>query len=56
MSFEFDFTRDHLAEIIPGNKQVDEWYAALYEVLPMYEITTEPVSYTHLTLPTILLV
>lgn len=41
MSFEFDFTRDHLAEIIPGNKQVDEWYAALYEVLPMYEITTE---------------
>ena len=41
MSLEFDFTRDHLAEIIPGNKQVDEWYAALYEVLPMYEITTE---------------
>ena len=41
MSFEFDFTRDHLAEIIPGNKQVDEWYAALYEILPMYEITTE---------------
>jgi len=41
MSFEFDFTREHLAEIIPGNKQVEEWYAALYEVLPMYEITTE---------------
>ena len=41
MSFDFDFTEDQLAEIIPGNKQVAEWYAALYEILPMYEITTE---------------
>tara|TARA_Y100001937_G_scaffold20441_1_gene28464 strand:- start:6787 stop:7668 length:882 start_codon:yes stop_codon:yes gene_type:complete len=41
MSFDFTFTREHLAEIIPGNKQVEEWYAALYEVLPMYDITTE---------------
>jgi len=41
MSFDFDFTEGQLAEIIPGNKQVAEWYAALYEILPMYEITTE---------------
>jgi putative chitinase len=41
MSFDFDFTEDHLAEIIHGNKQVGEWYAALHEILPMYGITTE---------------
>ena len=34
-------SQEIIAEIIPGNKQVDEWYAALYEALPMYEITTE---------------
>ena len=41
MSFDFDFTEDQLAEIIPGNKQVGEWYAALYEILPMYDIVSE---------------
>ena len=41
MSFDFDFTEEHLAEIIPGNKQVGEWYAALCELLPKYGITTE---------------
>ena len=41
MSFDFDFTENQLAEIIPGNKQVGEWYAALYEILPMYDIVSE---------------
>tara|TARA_Y100001933_G_scaffold92975_1_gene93744 strand:- start:382 stop:1263 length:882 start_codon:yes stop_codon:yes gene_type:complete len=41
MSFDFNFTKEQLAEIIPGNKQVEEWYAALYEILPMYDIVSE---------------
>ena len=41
MSFDFNFTEEQLAEIIPGNKQVGEWYAALYEILPMYDIVSE---------------
>ena len=41
MSFEFDFTRGHLAEIIPGNKDVDAWFDALEVILPKYGITTE---------------
>jgi len=34
------FTRDHLAAMIPGNTQVDAWYAALADILPKYGITT----------------
>ena len=34
------FTRDHLAALIPGNTQVDAWYAALMEVLPKYGVNT----------------
>ena len=41
MSFKFDFTRGHLAEIIPGNKEVDAWFDALVVILPKYSITTE---------------
>jgi putative chitinase len=41
MSFEFEFTRDHLAKIIPGNNKVDEWYDALVDIMPKYGITTE---------------
>jgi putative chitinase len=41
MSFSFNFTRDHLAALIPGNTKVDEWYAALCEILPKYGVTTE---------------
>ena len=39
MSFEFDFTKAHLAEIISDN--ADNWYDALCELLPKYGITTE---------------
>jgi putative chitinase len=39
MSFEFDFTKQHLAEIISDN--ADNWYDALCELLPKYGITSE---------------
>lgn len=39
MSFDFDFKKEHLAELIPGNKKVDSWYAALCDILPKYGIT-----------------
>jgi len=40
MSFDFDFTVDHVRSLLPGNKHVDEWYEALCNELPKYEITT----------------
>lgn len=40
MSFTFNFTRDQLAQLIPGNQYVDHWYDALNEILPEYEINT----------------
>jgi putative chitinase len=39
MSFEFDFTKEHLAEIIADD--ADNWYDALCKLLPKYGITTE---------------
>jgi putative chitinase len=32
---------EHLAKMIPGNKNVDEWHEALMKVLPKYGITTK---------------
>lgn len=40
MSFDFDFKKEHLAELIPGNKKVEFWYEAMCEILPKYGITT----------------
>ena len=40
MSFTFDFTKQHLAQMIPGNPYLDYWYEALSEILPEYEINT----------------
>ena len=39
MSFEFDFTKEHLGEIISDDP--DNWYDALCEILPKYGITNE---------------
>jgi putative chitinase len=36
----FDFTKQQLAKLIPGNNNVDQWFEALKEILPKYEITT----------------
>jgi putative chitinase len=41
MSFDFEFTKEHLAAMIPSNKSVDDWYEALAEIMPKYGITTE---------------
>jgi putative chitinase len=40
MSFTFDFTKEQLAEIIPGNPYLSHWYEALSEILPEYDINT----------------
>lgn len=36
----FEFTKNHLKEILPGVPYLDEWYDALSKVLPDYDITT----------------
>jgi putative chitinase len=41
MSFDFDFTKQHLAAMIPTNKDIDEWHEALVKILPKYGITTK---------------
>jgi putative chitinase len=38
--FTFDFTKDHLKEIIGKNPYLDYWWDAVYEILPEYEINT----------------
>ena len=40
--FKFDFTKEKLAQIIPGNPHLDHWYEALCEILPDYDIDTVP--------------
>lgn len=42
MSFEFNFTAEHVKELLPGNPHYNEWYQALCDVLPRYEITSVP--------------
>lgn len=37
----FELQKEHLAKLIPGNKNVDEWFEALVEVMPKYGINTE---------------
>ena len=45
MAFDFDFTVEKLAQIVPGNPYIDHWYHALCEILPDYDIdTTERVA------------
>lgn len=41
MSFDFEFTKDHLRQILKGNPYVDDWYDALCMLLPDYEINTK---------------
>ncbi len=40
MSFTFNFTKQQLKEMIPKNPYVDQWYEAISEILPEYEINT----------------
>lgn len=41
MALKFNFTKEHLAKMIPGNTDVDEWFDALSVVMPKYGITTQ---------------
>lgn len=36
----FKFTKEQLAALIPGNPKVNDWFQALAEILPKYDITT----------------
>jgi putative chitinase len=38
--FDFDFTQEKLAQILPGNPYLDHWHEALCKILPDYEINT----------------
>lgn len=41
MSFDFNFTQEKLSQLIPKAKYGPEvWYKELYELLPVFEITT----------------
>jgi putative chitinase len=42
MSFNFNFTQQQLAQLIPGNPYVAQWYQALNMILPDYSIDTVP--------------
>ena len=38
--FEFDFTEDHVLELLRGNDEAEDWYEAMCEILPLWEIDT----------------
>jgi len=38
--FKFNFTEEMLQSCIPTNREVDEWYDAIIEILPLWDITT----------------
>ncbi len=40
MSFTFNFTKEQLKEMIPKNSYVNQWFEALENILPEYDITT----------------
>lgn len=40
MSFDFEFTQQKLAEMVPGNPYIDHWFEAIAQILPDYEINT----------------
>lgn len=40
--FDFNFTQEKLAQILPGNPYLDHWHEALCKILPDYDINTVP--------------
>jgi putative chitinase len=40
--FNFEFTVEHLKQMVPGNPYIDHWYEAFCEILPDYDINTKP--------------
>lgn len=37
---DFELKKEHVAEMLKGNKQIDAWYAAMVKIFPKYGITT----------------
>ena len=40
MSFDFEFNVDQVRALLQGNSETDEWFEAMEEILPFYEINT----------------
>jgi putative chitinase len=40
MSFNFDFKLEHIEDMLKGNKETKEWYDAMVDILPKYDINT----------------
>ena len=40
--FEFEFTEDQVIELLRGNEEAEDWYDAMCEILPLWEINTIP--------------
>jgi putative chitinase len=38
--FDFEFTQDQLQKILPKVKNANDWYKAMLDALPQYEINT----------------
>jgi putative chitinase len=38
--FKFNFTVDHVKQILKGNPASDKWHAAMLDIFPKYDITT----------------
>ena len=38
---DFEFTKEQLGKIIPGNNDVEDWHEALIAIMPKYEINTK---------------
>jgi putative chitinase len=40
--FEFEFTEEQIIELLRGNEEAEDWYDAMCEILPLWEINTIP--------------
>ena len=38
--FEFEFTEDMAIELLRGNEEAEDWYDAMCEILPLWEVET----------------
>ena len=47
-TFEFDFNEDQVIELLHGNNEANQWFEAMEEILPFYEITSVNLSLIHI--------
>ena len=38
--FEFEFTEEMVIELLRGNEEAEDWYDAMCEILPLWEVNT----------------